>query len=119
MMKESDNLLAQHIFKTIGAEVSGIGTRASSEKAVLDFLKEAGVDVDGLSMADGCGLSVENRISTKQIGKFLAYMLTQKEKDDFISTMNKSKEITIEEINSKNIFTRMLEAILNTFAPLF
>lgn len=90
MMKESDNLLAQHIFKTIGAKVAGHGTRENSEKAILDFLKEADVDVVGLSMADGCGLSVENRISTKQMGKFLSYMLTQKEKDDFISTFPKS-----------------------------
>ncbi len=90
MMKESDNLLAQHIFKTIGAEVVGIGTRENSEKAILNFLKEAGVDVNGLSMADGCGLSVENKITTKQIGKFLAYMLSQKEKEDFISTFPKS-----------------------------
>lgn len=39
-------------------------------------------------------------------------------KKDFLNTMNMSKEITKEQISKKNIFTKMLEAIINTFAPL-
>lgn len=39
-------------------------------------------------------------------------------KQDFIETMNKSVEITLEEVNKKNIFVKLLEAIVNTFAPL-
>lgn len=39
-------------------------------------------------------------------------------KQDFINTMEKSKEITLEEIKNRNIFVKILEAIINTFAPL-
>ena len=52
MMKESDNLLAQHIFKTVGAEVAGKGSLETSRKAVLDMLSEAGVSTDGIVIAD-------------------------------------------------------------------
>ena len=40
-------------------------------------------------------------------------------KDDFINTIKMSKEITIEEINKKNIFIKIFESFLNTFGPLF
>jgi len=39
-------------------------------------------------------------------------------KKDFIDTMDKSIEITEQDIKNKNIFVRMIEAILNAFAPL-
>ncbi len=39
-------------------------------------------------------------------------------KEDFINTMKLSKEITLEEVKKKNIFVKMLEAILKTFAPM-
>ncbi len=87
MMKESDNLLAQHIFKTVGAEVAGKGSLETSRKAVLDMLSEAGVSTDGIVIADGCGLSPLNRISTSQIGSLLASMLSDKNSKLFLSTM--------------------------------
>ena len=39
-------------------------------------------------------------------------------KQDFLNTISMSKEITHEDIKNKSIFTKMLEAIVNTFAPL-
>ncbi len=39
-------------------------------------------------------------------------------KQDFINTMEKSMEISLEETKNRNIFVKILEAILNTFAPL-
>lgn len=39
-------------------------------------------------------------------------------KKDFIDTVEKSQEIYIEEVKNRNIVIKMLEAILNTFAPL-
>lgn len=39
-------------------------------------------------------------------------------KQDFINTMKKCQEIHINEIKNRNIFVKMLEAIINTFAPL-
>jgi len=39
-------------------------------------------------------------------------------KRDFIDTMDKSIEIKLEDVEKRNIFVRMIEAILNAFAPL-
>ena len=39
-------------------------------------------------------------------------------KQDYMNTLEKCKEISLEEIKNRNIFTKMLEAIINTFAPL-
>lgn len=39
-------------------------------------------------------------------------------KEDFLETMNKSVEITLEDVKNRNIFVRILEALVNTFAPL-
>lgn len=39
-------------------------------------------------------------------------------KQDFLNTLEKSKEISLDEIKNRNIFVKMLEAIINTFAPL-
>ena len=40
-------------------------------------------------------------------------------KEDFLNTIKMSKEITIADVKSKNIFIKMLESLLNTFGPLF
>lgn len=39
-------------------------------------------------------------------------------KQDYINTLEKCKEISLEEIKNRNILVKMLEAIVNTFAPL-
>lgn len=39
-------------------------------------------------------------------------------KSDFINTMDKCIEIKLEQVQKRNIFVRMIEAILNAFAPL-
>lgn len=39
-------------------------------------------------------------------------------KQDFINTTQKSKEVSLEEVKNRNIFVKMLEAVINTFAPL-
>ena len=39
-------------------------------------------------------------------------------KQDYMNTLEKCKEISLEEIQNRNIFVKMLEGIINTFAPL-
>lgn len=39
-------------------------------------------------------------------------------KKDFLDTIKKSQKITLEEVKSKNVIVKILEAIINTFAPL-
>ena len=39
-------------------------------------------------------------------------------KEDFLNTIKMSQEITLDEVKNRNIIVKILEAILNTFAPL-
>ena len=65
--KESDNVFAGHVFKTLGFRSRGYGTAANSEAAVRDFFRKNNVDATGLHMVDGSGLSTLDRISPRQL----------------------------------------------------
>lgn len=63
---KSNNHYAESLLKTIGAAKSGKkGTTANGITAVENYWKERGVDVSGLHMADGSGLSRANTVTTK------------------------------------------------------
>lgn len=64
---ESDNLLAEHIFRASGAQITGKGTAKAGFQAVQKFLSDNGVAITGLKMVDGCGLSRLNRVSPAQL----------------------------------------------------
>ncbi len=85
--KDSDNLFAQHVFKTIGSEINGKGTHEYSEAAIKSFFKEAGIDTEGLVMADGCGLSDQNKVTARQLVKLLAHMYKHEQAKNFITTL--------------------------------
>lgn len=72
--KESDNLFAQHIFKAVGWKMYGQGTLANCNRAITEFLSGLGVDVRGLQVADGCGLSVLDRVTPRQFVEMLDAM---------------------------------------------
>lgn len=63
---KSNNHYAESLLKTMGAVKSNKqGTTANGITAVENYWKERGVDVTGLHMADGSGLSRANTITTK------------------------------------------------------
>ncbi|MES2567296.1 MAG: D-alanyl-D-alanine carboxypeptidase/D-alanyl-D-alanine-endopeptidase [Bacteroidota bacterium] len=63
---KSNNHYAESLLKTIGAIKSGTqGTTENGITAVENFWKGRGVDISGLHMADGSGLSRANTITTK------------------------------------------------------
>ncbi|MCD6017628.1 MAG: D-alanyl-D-alanine carboxypeptidase/D-alanyl-D-alanine-endopeptidase [Bacteroidetes bacterium] len=63
---KSNNHYAESLLKTIGAVKSGKqGTTENGIKAIENYWKERGVDLSGLHMADGSGLSRANTITTK------------------------------------------------------
>lgn len=65
--RHSDNLFAEHVFRAIGANLSGRGTPASGEAAVKSFMLQNNINAKGLKMVDGCGLSRLDRITPCQI----------------------------------------------------
>lgn len=63
---KSDNHYAESLLNTVGAIKSGKqGNTANGIEAVTNFWKERGIDVSGLHMVDGSGLSRANTITTK------------------------------------------------------
>lgn len=87
LCKESDNFFAQHVFKTLGYKEKGKGTLENSADAIYDFCKANGVDTTGMMIADGCGLSVLDRVSPRQIVEYLGALYRQPEHKLFMSTL--------------------------------
>jgi serine-type D-Ala-D-Ala carboxypeptidase/endopeptidase (penicillin-binding protein 4) len=71
--KFSNNLLARHLFLTIGAQRSGgPATLEKSRSAVADWGRDRGFDMTGMEMDNGSGLSRTARISVLQMAKILS-----------------------------------------------
>jgi D-alanyl-D-alanine carboxypeptidase/D-alanyl-D-alanine-endopeptidase (penicillin-binding protein 4) len=66
MMKESDNLIADSLFKTLGASYfQRSGNFRNGAKAVKAILAEHGIDLENAYLADGSGLSRHNLMSAE------------------------------------------------------
>jgi D-alanyl-D-alanine carboxypeptidase/D-alanyl-D-alanine-endopeptidase (penicillin-binding protein 4) len=65
MLTNSDNNSAELMLKEIGLAASGSGTREAGIAAVNSTLAAWGIDTTGLVVADGSGLSVDNRITCR------------------------------------------------------
>ncbi|TEW55582.1 D-alanyl-D-alanine carboxypeptidase/D-alanyl-D-alanine-endopeptidase [Psychromonas sp. RZ22] len=66
MMKDSDNLIADSLFKTIGAQYfKKPGNFRNGAKAMKTILKVHGIDLENAYIADGSGLSRHNLMSTE------------------------------------------------------
>jgi len=79
MMKTSDNLFANCLFKKIGEKRFGIpGTWQKGSQAVREFLAQTvGLNIDKIVVMDGCGQSRYNLISAHQLVEFLSWMHKQ------------------------------------------
>lgn len=75
MMKHSDNLTADCLFKKIGhAETGEQGTWQNGNKVLRAFLKEkVGIPSTSLVLLDGCGLSRYNLVSPAQLVQLLTW----------------------------------------------
>lgn len=72
--KKSINLYAEHCLKHIGRVKKQNGDVFSGVKAIKEFWQEKGMDISGLNIEDGCGLSRYNSITAKQLVFVLCYM---------------------------------------------
>ena len=75
MNKPSDNLIAELLLKTIGAELKGVpGTGEKGLQAINEFLNEIGMAAAGYALADGSGVSRYNLITASLLTDLLVYM---------------------------------------------
>jgi D-alanyl-D-alanine carboxypeptidase/D-alanyl-D-alanine-endopeptidase (penicillin-binding protein 4) len=63
MLANSDNNTAELMVKEIGLSAGGVGTRDAGLAAMTSTLASWGLDMTGVVLADGSGLSLDNRIT--------------------------------------------------------
>jgi D-alanyl-D-alanine carboxypeptidase/D-alanyl-D-alanine-endopeptidase (penicillin-binding protein 4) len=71
----SANYSAELTLKGLGARFGGAGTTAAGVRVVRETLTGIKVPLDGFVMADGSGLSINNRMSPRTIGAILDWIL--------------------------------------------
>lgn len=89
MLKKSDNMIADTVFRTIGREYYGVpGTWRSGSDAVRQVLKQkAGIDLGNTVMVDGSGLSRHNLITPATMMEILQFIAKNDQQLDFISML--------------------------------
>lgn len=81
--KESNNLFAEQVFRTLGWD----GSIEGAERRVRVFLREAGIDSRGLHLLDGSGLSRKSLVTPAALGQLLAHMYTHEASDAFRASL--------------------------------
>ncbi|WP_017023817.1 serine-type D-Ala-D-Ala carboxypeptidase [Vibrio rumoiensis] len=94
MLKDSDNLYANNLSKTLGAHYfKQAGSFTNGAEAIKQILKKkAKINLDDAIIEDGSGLSRNNRITPEQMYSVLKYIKAQDHKLDFIRLMPTSGE---------------------------
>lgn len=73
--KHSDNFLAECLFKTLGAEASGLqGNSFFSQQAILKFIKDNNIFSTGTEIVDGSGISRSDQATPLAINGVLEKM---------------------------------------------
>jgi D-alanyl-D-alanine carboxypeptidase/D-alanyl-D-alanine-endopeptidase (penicillin-binding protein 4) len=72
--KRSQNFYAESLLKTLGAQACGRGTWEGGVEAVAEFLEKIGIERGSYSMADGSGLSRNDRFCPRQVTRLLRAM---------------------------------------------
>jgi serine-type D-Ala-D-Ala carboxypeptidase/endopeptidase (penicillin-binding protein 4) len=85
--KKSQNLSAEILLRTLGAEIKGIGTDQAGLDVVEEFLQQAGIDAGTVNLYDGSGLSRNNLITPQAETALLRYMSTRPSFPDFIHSL--------------------------------
>lgn len=71
MDQQSDNFTAELVLKELGAESGGEGTTAAGTAVVLRDLAAAGIPLAGVTIVDGSGLSLDDRLTARAIAMLL------------------------------------------------
>jgi len=64
-LKFSNNNIAETLVKALGVRSSGVGSWSAGVAALRAELERLGIDVTGLSIVDGSGLSYEDRVTPR------------------------------------------------------
>ncbi len=85
--KQSQNLHAEMLLRTLGAEFMGEGANEAGLRVVNEFLVESGIDSEKIRLNDGCGLSRENLITPRFQTSLLQFLSTRPYFDLFLNSL--------------------------------
>lgn len=89
MMKESDNLIADSLFKTLGASYfKRAGNFRNGSEALKAIFAEHGVDLENAYLADGSGLSRHNLMSVELFMSVLQFVYQNDQQLDLLSSFS-------------------------------
>ncbi|BBI92884.1 serine-type D-Ala-D-Ala carboxypeptidase [Serratia symbiotica] len=89
MLKKSDNMIADTVFRTLGYEHFGVpGTWRAGGDAVRQVLRQkAGIDLGNSVVVDGSGLSRHNLLAPATMMQALQYIAQHDNELDFVSML--------------------------------
>ncbi len=91
--KRSQNFYAESLLKVLGAELCGEGTWEAGRRAIADFIGETlGFPAAAYELADGSGLSRNNRFTARQLTDLLAFMFVHPRGKEFLRSLPYSGE---------------------------
>ncbi len=90
--KRSQNFFAESLFKLLGAVQVQEGSWQGGAQAVGDFLTKVGIERGAYTMADGSGLSRNDRFTPSQITRLLGYMFQHPNGRDYMRSLAYSGE---------------------------
>ncbi|NLN75701.1 MAG: D-alanyl-D-alanine carboxypeptidase/D-alanyl-D-alanine-endopeptidase [Armatimonadetes bacterium] len=85
--KPSDNLIADVLLKYLGAHAKGLGSFGNGADVEREFFKRIGMDLDGISISDGSGLSRFDYISANNLIVLLSYMHSSEHSKVYIESL--------------------------------
>lgn len=85
---KSVNTYAEALVKKLGEKEKNTGSTAAGLEFILQFWKLHGLDVKGMSLYDGCGLSPLNHISAMQMAGMMRIMVNEKGNEEFLKTLS-------------------------------
>lgn len=75
--RRSNNFYAEQIFRTLSPD----GTSRAAARRIRSFLRRSGVDVEGVKIVDGSGLSRKTLLTPRALGQLLERMVAPGESD--------------------------------------
>lgn len=97
----SNNLYAEAIHRYLGFKSYGMGSNANGVRAVNDFIQRLRIESSGVRLEDGCGLGVNNRVTSDFVCRFLVEM----SKCSFFNEYEKSLALAGENGTVKHLLT--------------
>lgn len=87
--KHSNNVMARQLLLTIAAEKYGSpGDVENGRKAVHEWLQARELDLDGLHLENGAGLSRDARITARDVGMLLRYAFDSPFMPEYLSSLS-------------------------------